>query len=122
MRKVNLAERFAAITEAWNPRIAARVNSCLVKLVRFEGEFLWHHHEREDELFLVVRGRVIMRVRDPQEREIVVESGELIVIPAGVEHMPVAMEETHVLLFEPDSTLNTGNVVNERTRARLESI
>lgn len=115
--KVNLAEKFALFDERWSPRIAAELNDSYVKLAKLQGEFLWHHHEAEDELFLVVQGRLRMRLReDGQEREIVIAPGELVVIPRGVEHLPVAPEEVQVLLIEPKSTRNTGEVENERTR------
>jgi mannose-6-phosphate isomerase-like protein (cupin superfamily) len=95
------------------------VNDALVKLVKAKGEFLWHHHDNEDELFLVIKGRLRMRFR---ERDVWVEPGEFIIVPRGVEHMPVAEEEVHIMLFEPKSTLNTGNVQNERTLEELERI
>lgn len=117
--KVNLREKFARIRDYWQPRVAAELNGQQVKLVRFQGPFVWHHHEQEDELFLVVRGRFRMEFRD---RQVWLEEGELIVVPRGVEHRPVAEEEVEVLLFEPASTLNTGNVRNERTVAQLERI
>lgn len=110
--KVNLADKFALFSEHWSPRIAGQVNDCHVKLVKLKGEFVWHHHEHEDELFLVVRGRLTMRLRDG---DVTLGPGEFIIVPRGVEHCPVAEEETHVLLFEPASTLNTGNVRSERT-------
>ncbi|MFM9994668.1 MAG: cupin domain-containing protein [Phycisphaerales bacterium] len=113
LERVNLREKFALIRDHWNPRIAAEVNDALVKLVKFKGEFVWHHHEREDELFLVLVGSFRMQLRDG---EVIVREGEFIVVPRGVEHRPVADEECSVMLIEPRSTLNTGNVVNERTR------
>jgi mannose-6-phosphate isomerase-like protein (cupin superfamily) len=119
MEKVNLREKFSLFQEHWSPKIAGEVNDSYVKLVKLKGPFVWHHHDTEDELFLVVRGRLRMRL---EGREIEVEEGEFIVIPRGVEHMPVADEETHVLLFEPKSTLNTGNVRNTRTMPELERI
>jgi mannose-6-phosphate isomerase-like protein (cupin superfamily) len=119
MEKVNLNERFARINDHWNPRIIGELNDSYVKAVKFKGEFVWHHHDAEDELFLVVAGRFRMRYRD---REVVVEAGEFVVVPRGVEHMPVADEECHVVLLEPKTTLNTGNVRNERTRETLERI
>lgn len=112
LAKVNLAEKLSIIHNAWKPHVVGEVNECCVKLVRFRGEFLWHHHEREDELFLVISGRMTMRLRDG---DVVVGPGEFIIVPRGVEHMPVAEPEAEVLLFEPSSTLNTGNVRNERT-------
>jgi mannose-6-phosphate isomerase-like protein (cupin superfamily) len=119
MEKVNLTEKFSRIQEAWSPKIAAELNGQSVKLVKLKGEFVWHHHEKEDELFLVVKGSLVIKFRD---RDVTLGEGEFIVVPAGVEHKPVAEEEAHVLLFEPASTLNTGNVRNERTRAELERV
>ncbi len=119
MNKVNLAEKFASFSDYWNPRIAGELNGQLVKLVKLKGEFVWHHHDNEDELFLVVKGRLRMHLRD---REMTVNEGEFVVIPRRVEHLPVAEEETHVLLFEPASTLNTGNVRNKRTIENLKSV
>jgi mannose-6-phosphate isomerase-like protein (cupin superfamily) len=117
--KVNLAEAFARIDGPWKPRLGGTVNDTAVKLVKLEGEFVWHHHEQEDELFLVVKGRLLIQFRDREEW---IEEGEFIVVPRGVEHRPVAPEEVHVLLVEPATTLNTGNVRNERTVERVESI
>ena len=119
VEKVNVAEKFAVFDEHWKPKIAGELNGQHVKLVKFLGEFVWHHHEGEDELFLVVKGRFRMEFRD---RDVWIEEGEFIVVPRGVEHRPVAEEEAHVLLFEPASTLNTGNVRNERTVAELDRI
>jgi len=116
---VNIAEKLQRFQEHWKPKIVGELNGSYVKLVKFQGEFVWHHHEAEDELFLVVKGSMRMRLRD---RDLVVRPGEFIIIPRGVEHLPVADEETHVLLFEPKSTLNTGNVSNERTVSNLERI
>jgi mannose-6-phosphate isomerase-like protein (cupin superfamily) len=112
MEKVNLAEKLALFTERWNPRIVGELNGQHVKLVKLAGEFVWHHHEHEDELFLVLRGHLDMHLRG---QVIGLDPGELFIVPRGVEHKPVAAGETHVLLFEPASTLNTGNVRNERT-------
>lgn len=119
IEKVNLVEKFSRFSEQWSPKIVGEVNDSYVKLVKFKGEFVWHHHEREDELFLVVKGRFTMRLR---ERDIQVGEGEFIIIPRGAEHKPVAEEECHVLLLEPKTTLNTGNVRNERTLPDLERI
>src|SRR5271156_1511554 len=119
MEKVNLVEKLARFTEAWQPKIVGELNGQLVKLVKFQGPFLWHHHDSEDELFLVVKGRFRMEFRD---RHVWLEEGEFLIVPRTVEHRPVADEEAHVLLFEPASTLNTGNVQNERTVARLDRI
>jgi len=112
MEVVNLTRKLASIGEYFSPRVAAEVGDMQVRLVKVKGEFLWHHHEHEDELFLVVKGRLLIRLRD---RDLQLEEGELVVIPHGVEHMPVAEEEAHVLLLEPKTTLNTGNVRNART-------
>jgi mannose-6-phosphate isomerase-like protein (cupin superfamily) len=117
--KVNLAEKLGRFSDHFNPRIVAELNGQQVKVVKFNGPFSWHHHDDEDELFLVVRGRFRMEFRD---RQVWIEQGELIVVPRGVEHRPVAEEEVDVLLFEPATTLNTGNLRNERTRETLERI
>ncbi len=114
MQKVNLAEKMALVRELWSPKAIAAVNDVLVKLVRLRGEFVWHAHEGEDELFLVLRGRLRMQFRD---REVALEQGEIIVIPHGVEHRPVGDGEVEVLLLEPESTVNTGTAGGERTRA-----
>jgi mannose-6-phosphate isomerase-like protein (cupin superfamily) len=119
IEKVSLSEKLRTFQDHWNPRIAGELNDSFVKLVKLQGEFVWHHHESEDELFLVIKGKLLIKLRD---REIEVREGEFVIIPRGVEHLPVAEEETHVLLLEPKSTLNTGNVVNERTRAELDRI
>jgi mannose-6-phosphate isomerase-like protein (cupin superfamily) len=124
MEKVNIAEKFARITEFWKPYVAAELNGQMVKLDKLKGEFVWHHHENEDELFLVVKGRFRMDYRDDDflEQHKWIEEGEFIVMPRGIEHRPVAEEECWILLFEPASTLNTGNVVNDRTLAELERV
>jgi mannose-6-phosphate isomerase-like protein (cupin superfamily) len=123
MNKINLAQKLSQIGDHWNPRIAAELNGQYVKLVKFQGPFTWHHHENEDELFLVVKGRFCMEYRDDNgEQSVWIEEGELIVVPRGVEHRPVANEECAVLLFEPVSTLNTGNTENELTRKELSHI
>ena len=112
MDKVNLAEKLGRIPDHWNPRIVAELNGQFVKLVKFRGEFVWHRHDYEDELFLVVEGRFRMEFRN---RHVWVEAGEFLVVPRGVEHRPVADEEAHVLLYEPAATLNTGNVRTDQT-------
>ena len=124
MPKVNIAEKFSRISEYWKPYIAAELNGQHVKLDKLIGEFVFHHHEHEDELFLVVKGRFRMEYRDKDHREHHewIEEGEFVVVPRGVEHKPVADEECWFLLFEPASTLNTGNVVNERTHQQLEHV
>jgi mannose-6-phosphate isomerase-like protein (cupin superfamily) len=119
MKTVNLAEKFSHFSDYCNPRVIGEVNDCHVKAVKLKGEFIWHHHDREDELFLVVKGTLRMKFRD---REAIVRAGEFVVVPKGVEHCPVADEEVHIVLIEPKSTLNTGNITNERTVAQLERI
>lgn len=124
METVNLAEKFALFTECWSPRIAGELNGQAIKLVRVQGAFVWHHHELEDEMFLVFRGRFRMEYREPDGREhaLEVREGEFVIVPRGVEHRPVADEEAQIVLFEPAGTLNTGNVRGERTRERLERV
>mgnify|MGYP001036912568 CR=1 FL=1 len=115
MEKINLAEKFSQINEHWSPRIVAELNGQQVRIVKIQGTFDWHHHEHEDELFFVVRGRLRM---DFADRQVWLEPGEMIVVPRGVEHRPHADEETEIVLFEPASTLNTGNVRTSRTIER----
>jgi mannose-6-phosphate isomerase-like protein (cupin superfamily) len=117
--KINLSEKFSRITEYWKPYIAGELNGQLVKLDKLKGEFVWHHHENEDEMFLVVKGRFRIEFRD---KTVWLEEGEFIVVPRGVEHKPVADEEAWILLFEPASTLNTGNVDNQFTLRELEKV
>jgi mannose-6-phosphate isomerase-like protein (cupin superfamily) len=119
MEKVNLAEKFAGFADHFHPRIAGELNGQFVKLVKFTGPFVWHHHDHEDELFLVVKGRFRMEFRD---REIWIGEGEFLIVPRGVEHRPVAEEEVYVLLFEPATTLNTGNVRNAMTLEVLDRV
>lgn len=119
MEKINLTEKLGQFAEQWSPKIVGELNGQLVKLVKFQGEFVWHHHDTEDEMFLVVRGAFDMHLRD---RVVTIQEGEFFIVPRGIEHKPVAAEEAHVLLFEPASTLNTGNVRNERTREKLERL
>lgn len=119
MEKVNLAHKFGIFHDYWSPKIVGELNDSHVKLVKVKGEFVWHHHDAEDELFLVVKGRLLIRLRDGDVR---LKEGELVIIPRGVEHLPVAEEEAHLLVLEPKSTLNTGNVQNDRTVAKLERI
>jgi mannose-6-phosphate isomerase-like protein (cupin superfamily) len=119
METVNLREKFAKVNDYWSPKIVGELNDSYVKAVKLRGEFVWHHHEQEDELFLVVKGTLRMRFRD---REVRVREGEFLIVPKGIEHLPVADEEVHVVLLEPKSTLNTGNVKNERTIVELERI
>jgi mannose-6-phosphate isomerase-like protein (cupin superfamily) len=119
MEKVNIKEKFGLFEDRWSPKVIGQVNDAYVKAVKLKGEFVWHHHDEEDELFLVVKGSMVIRLRD---RDIHLEEGEFVVIPRGVEHLPVAEEEAHVLLLEPKSTLNTGNVTSERTVAEPQHI
>jgi len=112
MEKIDLHAKLASFSEPWSPRIVAEVNDAEVKLAKLAGEFIWHRHEHEDELFLVLEGRLLMRFRD---REVELEQGQMIVVPRGVEHLPVSAAGCSVLLFEPRGTLNTGDVVHERT-------
>ncbi|MCG3155319.1 MAG: hypothetical protein DKINENOH_01925 [bacterium] len=119
MEKVNLAQKFGLFHDYWQPRIAGELNDSYLKLAKLKGEFVWHHHENEDELFWVVKGRLLIKLR---EGEIRLEPGEFVIIPKGVEHLPVAEEEVHLVLLEPKSTSNTGNVRNERTVEKLEWI
>ena len=120
---VNLEEKLAAISDYWNPRIVGELNGQHVKLAKLQGGFLWHHHEKEDELFLVLKGTLRLELRGPDVPPFIeLRPGELFVVPRGMEHRPVAQEEVHVLMFEPASTLNTGNVRNERTVEDLERL
>jgi mannose-6-phosphate isomerase-like protein (cupin superfamily) len=119
MHKINLREKLGLFTEHWRPKIVGHLNGQFVKLVKFQGEFVWHHHEQEDELFLVVSGRFRMDFRDRQEW---IEEGEFIIVPRGVEHRPFAQQEVSVLLFEPESTLNTGDQRDEFTAEVLDRI
>ena len=123
IRAVNLAEKFAQFADHWNPRLAGELNGQQVRLVKFQGPFTWHHHAQQDELFFVVRGEFEMRLREGGvecvER---VRAGEFIIVPRGTEHCPYAEQEVEVMLFEPASTLNTGNVRDERTRDALRSV
>lgn len=123
IRVVNLAEKFSQIHEFYSPRIAGEINEFHVKLAKLKGEFMWHHHEHEDEMFLVFAGTLRIKVREAGvEHEHQVRPGEFIIIPCGVEHLPSSDDEAHILLLEPNSALNTGTEINERTRAKLEAI
>lgn len=119
MEKVNIAQKLSLFSEHWKPKIVGELNGQEVKLAKFAGPFVWHHHDEEDELFLVVKGRFRMEFRD---RHVWLEEGEFLIVPRGVEHRPVAEEEVHIMLFERAGTLNTGNVRNERTLEELERI
>lgn len=119
IHKVNLSEKFDGIGEYWSPKIAGELNGQQVKLAKLKGEFVWHHHDNEDELFMVVSGRLTIEFRDGN---VVLEPGEFLIVPRGVEHRPVAAEEVQLLLFEPASTLNTGNIHNDLTVSHLDTI
>ncbi|WP_216675686.1 cupin domain-containing protein [Brevibacillus sp. HB1.3] len=119
MEKVNVAEKFTLFHEYWNPKIAGEINDSYVKLAKLKGEFVWHQHENEDEMFFVVKGKLLIKFRD---KDVWLNEGEFLIVPKGVEHMPVAEEEVHVLLLEPKTTLNTGDQVNEKTVTDLETI
>jgi mannose-6-phosphate isomerase-like protein (cupin superfamily) len=119
IEKINLSEKFKLFAEPWSPKIAGEVGDSYVKLVKFKGDFVWHKHEAEDEMFLVVKGSVTIKLRDG---DVLLNEGEFVIIPRGVEHMPVADAEAHVVLFEPKTVLNTGDVRNERTLAELQHI
>ncbi|KXI33622.1 mannose-6-phosphate isomerase [Bacillus sp. P003] len=119
MSKTNVQEKFLQINDYWNPRISGELNDSYIKMVKIKGEFIWHHHDDEDEMFFVCKGKLVIRFRDS---EIALNEGEFIVIPKGIEHQPIAVEEVHLLLIEPKTTLNTGNVINERTVSIPERI
>jgi mannose-6-phosphate isomerase-like protein (cupin superfamily) len=119
MDKVNLLEKFSLFSDHWSPKVAGELNGQQVKLVKFEGEFVWHHHDNEDELFFVVKGNFDMHFR---EKVVRLNEGEFLIVPRGVEHKPVAEKEVWVMLFEPASTLNTGNVIDQKTKTELETI
>jgi mannose-6-phosphate isomerase-like protein (cupin superfamily) len=119
LEKINILEKFSAIHSHWDPKIVSELNDQQVKLVKFEGEFDWHKHDNEDELFMVIKGKFDMQFRDKSIR---INENELIVVPRGIEHCPIAEEEVYVLLFEPSSTLNTGNVKSDKTKTDLEKI
>jgi mannose-6-phosphate isomerase-like protein (cupin superfamily) len=119
METINLKDKFSHFSDYWNPRIIGELNDCHIKAVKLKGEFVWHHHDNEDELFFVARGTLRMKFRD---RETLVREGEFLIVPRGTEHCPAADEEVHLILMEPKSTLNTGNITNERTVTQLERI
>ncbi len=116
---VNLRDKFAKFTDHWRPRVVGELSDTFVKLAKIKGEFVWHHHDEEDELFFIAKGRLLMKFRN---REMWINEGEFLIVPRGVEHCPVAPEEVHIMLVEPKSTVNTGNVMSERTVTELERI
>lgn len=119
MKKVNLVQKLTLFNDLWSPKIVGELNDSYVKVVKVQGEFVWHHHENEDELFLVLNGRLQIQFRD---RDVWLEEGEMLVIPRGVEHRPVAEEEAHILLLEPKTVLNTGNIVDDEKTNEAEWI
>ncbi len=119
MKKVNVFKKLDTFNEFWKPKIVGRLNNQHVKIAKLKGEFVWHHHDMEDELFYVIKGRLVIKLRNT---DIILNEGEFFIVPHGVEHKPVADNEVHVLLFEPDTTLNTGNIKNERTVENPETI
>jgi mannose-6-phosphate isomerase-like protein (cupin superfamily) len=123
MRTVNIAQKLSLFSDHFNQRIVGEVNDMYVKVTKMQGEFMWHHHEREDEMFLVIKGTLHMKIRENgTEREELIRPGEFIIIPHGIEHFPSATEEVHMMLIEPKATLNTGNQKNERTVEKLQTI
>ena len=119
MDKVVLSQKFSLFAEHWSPKIVGELNDSFIKLAKLKGEFVWHHHDDEDELFFIVKGKLLIKFKD---KDVLLNEGEFIVIPKGVEHLPVADQEVHVMLIEPKTTLNTGNVINERTVENLNKI
>jgi mannose-6-phosphate isomerase-like protein (cupin superfamily) len=119
MKKVNVREKFERFSDYWSPKIAAELNDSYIKLAKFKGEFVWHSHENEDELFFVSKGQLVIKLHDGEVR---LGPGEFVVVPRGVEHLPIAEDEVHVILIEPKTTLNTGNVTSEKTLTRLTEI
>jgi len=119
MKKINLLEKFGLFNEYWSPKIVGELNGQQVKLVKFKGEFVFHQHENEDELFMVIKGKFTMEYKD---KTVEINEGEIVIVPRGVEHKPVAEEEVWVMLFEPATTLNTGNIINEKTKTQLETL
>ncbi len=119
LKKVNLAEKFSLFDGLWEPKIAGELNNQYVKLAKLKGEFVWHHHENEDEFFMVIKGHLTIKLKD---KDIQLDEGEFCIIPRGIEHMPVAEEKVHVMMFEPKSTLNTGSAESDKTVSDLERI
>jgi mannose-6-phosphate isomerase-like protein (cupin superfamily) len=123
MRTINIAQKLSLFSDHFSPKIVGQVNDLHVKITKMKGEFMWHHHDREDEMFLIVKGTLHMKIRENgAEREELIHPGEFIIIPHGVEHFPFADEEVHMMLIEPKETLNTGNLRNERTLEKLQTI
>jgi mannose-6-phosphate isomerase-like protein (cupin superfamily) len=123
MHTINIAQKLSLFSDHFNQRVIGEVNDMYVKVAKMQGDFMWHHHEREDELFLIIKGTLKMDIRENGvERQEIIRPGEFIIIPHGVEHFPHADEEVHIMLIEPKETLNTGNLKNERTVAKLQSI
>lgn len=119
LKVVNVKEKLSMFDEHWSPKIVGELNGQQVKLAKLKGEFIWHFHENEDELFWVIKGQLLMKMRD---QDVVINEGEFFIVPKGVEHLPVAQEECHIMLLEPASTLNTGNINNERTLEELQKL
>lgn len=119
MEKIVVSQKFDLFTEHWSPKIVGEFNDSYIKLAKLKGEFVWHHHDDEDELFFIVKGKLLIKFKD---KDVLLDEGEFIVIPKGVEHLPVADQEVHVMLIEPKTTLNTGNIVNDRTVENLNKI
>jgi mannose-6-phosphate isomerase-like protein (cupin superfamily) len=119
MKKVNLAEKFSLFSNLWEPKIVGELNQQTIKLAKLKGEFVWHQHENEDEMFMVIKGSLIIKLRD---QDIELNEGEFFIIPRGVEHLPIAKEEVHVMLFEPKATINTGDINSEKTLTESETI
>lgn len=119
MNKINLKEKFNLFNEYWSPKIVGDLNDSHVKLAKFKGEFVWHKHDNEDELFFIIKGRLLIKFRD---KDVYLNEGEFLIIPKGIEHMPIADEEVHVMLIEPKATLNTGDVISGLTKKELDRI
>jgi mannose-6-phosphate isomerase-like protein (cupin superfamily) len=119
IEKINILEKLSLFHDHWSPKIVGEINESHVKLAKLKGEFVWHHHDHEDEMFLVIKGKLLMKLKD---KDLELNEGEFVIIPKGVEHLPVANEEVHLMLFEPKTTLNTGNLMNERTVEKLSRL
>ncbi len=119
MDPINIKNKLSLFFDYWHPRIIGELNGQYVKIAKLKGEFVWHSHEHEDELFMVIKGRLMIRFKD---RDVYLEEGEMLIVPAKVEHQPIAKEEVHVMLFEPKTTVNTGNIIEERTKTQLEQL